>query len=257
MPKSLNRTTPTEWLLARLTTPTRATAILGDLLEISATRGRLWFWFAYTRTLIFLGWRIPVALLCAYFFYEWLGIRLAWIVNSPLIHFYINLPHNAAARIPGWLVNPLFNFFDSLWFILPFALVRFGLRDRLTQLASAIFVLTIPFFILMPAEMDFSGLATAVIVIASLSLRTWRRPMIVLAASIAPVAVATLFSPMLLHIFLSRWQGQCVIFLFRVVPVLPNRALNLCIAALVCSLLHRHLLQPKPADLHHSGATHA
>lgn len=42
MPKA----TLAEALLARITGPTRAAAILGDLLELSATRGRLWFWTA-------------------------------------------------------------------------------------------------------------------------------------------------------------------------------------------------------------------
>ena len=41
--------------------PTRAAAIIGDLTEMAATRGRLWFWAAYPRTLISLGWRTPVA----------------------------------------------------------------------------------------------------------------------------------------------------------------------------------------------------
>ena len=39
--------TPAEWLLARLTEPERAAAIYGDLTEMAATRGRLWFAAAY------------------------------------------------------------------------------------------------------------------------------------------------------------------------------------------------------------------
>ena len=52
-----SRTAPTEWLLARIAGPNRAAAIMGDLVELSSTRGRLWFWTAYARTLISLGWR--------------------------------------------------------------------------------------------------------------------------------------------------------------------------------------------------------
>jgi hypothetical protein len=56
-----------ESLLARLTTRTRAAAILGDLLELSATRGRLWFWTTYARTLLSLGWRTaPAAFVLAF-----------------------------------------------------------------------------------------------------------------------------------------------------------------------------------------------
>ncbi len=46
-----------EWLLARVTDPTRAAAMLGDLTEMAATRSRLWFLTEYIRTLISLGWR--------------------------------------------------------------------------------------------------------------------------------------------------------------------------------------------------------
>ena len=49
------KTAVPEWLLARFVGPVRATAILGDLLEISTTRGGLWLWAAYARTLISLG----------------------------------------------------------------------------------------------------------------------------------------------------------------------------------------------------------
>ena len=45
-----------ETLLARLTTADCAAAILGDLTELSATRGRLWFWTAYARTLLSQRW---------------------------------------------------------------------------------------------------------------------------------------------------------------------------------------------------------
>jgi hypothetical protein len=54
-----------ESLLARLADKDRAAAIYGDLVELSATRGRLWFWTVYARTLISLGWRTPVAFVVA------------------------------------------------------------------------------------------------------------------------------------------------------------------------------------------------
>ena len=50
-----------EALLARLTDPTRAAAIYGDLVELAASRGRAWFWLAYLRTLATLLWRTPTA----------------------------------------------------------------------------------------------------------------------------------------------------------------------------------------------------
>ena len=54
-----------EALLALIAGPARAAAILGDLTEMAATRGRLWFYAAYARTLFSLTWRIVLALFVA------------------------------------------------------------------------------------------------------------------------------------------------------------------------------------------------
>ena len=110
----------TEWLLARLTTPTRAAAIMGDLDELAATRARLWFWIAYTRTLISLGWRTPVAFLCAY-----ACTRSYWLLTA--MHTSMNwLLHSVHLAGPAEgmplemrllpMMGPLF----GLYFLAPF-----------------------------------------------------------------------------------------------------------------------------------------
>src|ERR1019366_8492863 len=76
-----------EWLLARVTDPTRAAAILGDLTEMAATRGRLWFWTAYARTLITLGWRAPVAFVFAMASMRFIfGTVFPWLWNHRTTH---------------------------------------------------------------------------------------------------------------------------------------------------------------------------
>ncbi len=62
-----------EWFLSQNIGPQRASAIMGDLEELAATRGRLWFAAVYLRTLITLGWRSPVALVAASVCTYWLG----------------------------------------------------------------------------------------------------------------------------------------------------------------------------------------
>jgi hypothetical protein len=233
-----------EWLLARFVGNERAAVILGDLLEIATTRGRLWFWSAYARTLISLAWRTPLAFLCAYAFSGWIATNGFMIINSLRRHFLWNVhPYYPPAV---WRI-PLGDSILALWFILPFVLVQYGYRDRLTQLASAVFLLTLPYFSLTGAGINFAGLATAATILAAMCLNTWRRPMVVLAATVAPIVVAIILSPKLWYVLISRGyrfespQLQRAMTLYRVG--------ELCIAAIVCSFLYRRLLQKKPTDL--------
>src|ERR1035438_3158138 len=64
MPNQI-KTSPAESLLALFAGSDRAAAILGDLTEMAATRGRLWFVAAYARTLFSFTWRIVLALFVA------------------------------------------------------------------------------------------------------------------------------------------------------------------------------------------------
>lgn len=255
----MHKSSHSEWLLARFVGEQRAAAILGDLLEISTNRGRLWLWAAYLQTLIQIGWRTFVAFLCAYAFSTWVAmggfptIRALFGSFSSNIHrkapqaiwhiFVRSAHHTAPFAI--WHV-PLGDSLIALWFILPFVLVRFGFRDRLTQLAAALFLLTMPFFSLSPIGVNFAGFVTAALILASLCLNGWRRPMVVLIATVAPVAVAILVSPKVWYLFLSRGYGfdspqlQWATGLYRVV--------ELSLAAIVCSFLYRRLLQKKSAD---------
>ena len=252
MPKSqlakspLVQPAPAEWLLARVAGPTRATAILGDLLEISSTRGRLWFWIAYLRTLVSLGWRAPVAFLWAYIctLHPWLG----YIIFGSLGIFHL-IPPNDPAHAGRSSQMLLQLFLNAINLIIPFALVRFGRRDRFTQLACAIFLLTIPLYSHTQGGTEIADIAAAAAILAALSLPAWRRPMIVLAATAVPVAIANkLWIPVQLFLFAKGYgfaspyaYGPVTAFSF----VTLYRTFELCIAAIACSLLHRLLLQKK------------
>src|ERR1019366_5508664 len=116
-----------EWLLARITDPTRAAAIMGDLTEMAATRGRAWFWTAYARTLVSFTWRIVLALFVA-------DIGRQMIFD--LFHLYIRHTPAAWRNATGsWLdllnsSGPLLAcILSTLWFVLPFAVLRYGRRD--------------------------------------------------------------------------------------------------------------------------------
>ena len=240
----------TEWLLARIAGPDRAAAIMGDLTEMAATRGRLWFAAAYVRTLVSLGWRAPVAFLCAYICtrHNWLG----YVIFGSLGLFH-RIPPNDPAHTGRRSQMLLELFLIALNLILPFVLVRFGLRDRLTQLASAIFLVTIPLYCNTQGGREIADIAIAVTLLASLSIHVWRRPMIVLAATAIPVAIAnSLWNPLQFLLFAKGYgftgpYGYARPQFYQIMAL--YRTLELCIAAMACSFLYHWLLQKKPTDL--------
>jgi hypothetical protein len=199
-----------ERLLARITDPTRAAAIFGDLLELAATRGRLWFWTAYTRTLISLGWRTPAAFLIAL-----TSVRI-------MVFVYPRWVHHVLRHLTGeWPVSmflgqlavafgPLLNAIAMcLWFALPYAWMRFGLRDRLTQFACVLFFCTLPVFSFQMWLIDLSSILTMLAVDHQRFIT---------------------FSP-------TKGVGWL------------TTAFALSVAAIVCSRLHRWLLKPPaPSD---------
>jgi hypothetical protein len=236
--------TAAEALLALFAGRERATAIFGDLTEMAASRGRRWFWTAYLRTLVTFGWRSPVALVCAYICtrHNWLG---AVIFGS--LGLFHRIPPNDSAHTGHRSQFLLISFLIALNLVLPFVLVRFGLRNRLAQLATAIFLLTIPLYSLTLEGQKITDYAIAATVLAALSLPAWRRPMIVLAATLAPVAVITSLWPHPEFFLYTRGYGfftpQMLWFLAL------YRTLELCITVIACSFLYRLLLQQKPTDL--------
>ena len=233
-----------EWLLARLTDPTRAAAILGDLTEMAAIRGRLWFWTAYARTLISLGWRTPVAFVLALASKRFIvqailpfdvGHRVSQLVEAGLFVAY-----NPQLRLISWNLTMVL----ARWliFALPFVLMRFGLRNRLAQLTCALFLFAVPVYALRPWIMDLSGLLIAATVAAALISAPWRRPMIVLAATTV-TAIATTVSGLNLlglvfhHNFLWLTAFDVAIY----------DAIGLALAVIFCLYLSGLLLRQRPA----------
>ena len=72
--------------------------------------------------------------------------------------------------------------------------------------------------------------------------------MIVLIATVAPIALAIIATPKLLwYVFRSRGYDFASPQLQRFMTL--YRAVELCVAAIVCSFLYSRLLQKKPPDL--------
>jgi len=238
---NISRTAPAEWLLARVAGSTRATAILGDLTEMAQTRGRLWFWIAYARTLVSLGWRTPVAFLLAIASVKFMLVRVLHLVAHYGAHhlgdvgLFGEMNREVLWNLPMVIAQCLF-------FALPFVFVCYGRRNRLTQLACTLLLITIPVYTALPWVRDLSGVLTLLAIVAALLLSLWRRPVIVLAAtSVTAIAVVTTCAYILTSVFHHRKVFAC-------------EAIGIAIALMVCSHLHGWLLEERPALI---GDTHA
>jgi len=121
-----------EWMVSRFTGEKRAASIVGDLLELKPRKGSLWFWLSLARVVMAVAWRRPLAFIAAFMFGAWACSGLqsteSMGINAMLSHQF------------PWM-NLFWTFFYMLWFVLVYTAIRYGLRDRVTQLALA---LTIP-----------------------------------------------------------------------------------------------------------------
>lgn len=181
----MRKMSATEWFLTRVTDRARAAAIMGDLIELAATRGKLWFWTAYLCTFISLGWRTPAAIVAAIVFTKYLRHTIAFRLQ-PRWNFHVHEPGLFGQPHPHidafcWTVSLSVLF--CTFIVFPYVAVRFGLRNRLTYLAGILFLLAIPTYSMIPWVYELTGLLITLIIVAALASPLWRWPMIFLAAN--------------------------------------------------------------------------
>jgi len=237
-----------ESLLALVAGPDRAAAIYGDLTEVSHTRGRLWFWTAYARTLAILSWRIVVAVVVATSLYQLLGNTL----------FHAHMRH--APPGPHLPMLLIFWFEPSFpWFVLPFSVMLYGLRDRFVHLTAIAALGTTIAFLFLP-RFSFAGVVITLALIAlALLFSGWWKPATVLAATVAfafwcGIAAGHLSMFLRSHDYIPAY-GHGIAGLE---PMLAFRG-SMLASAYLCARLHRWLLQsPNPtAPVQLAGDTNA
>ena len=235
-----------EWFLSQDLGSERAAAIMGDLEELALTRGRLWFFAAYFRTLFTFTWRIVLALVVA-------TVIRQIIVNS--FHVYLIHTDTVWRTTNGpFLINtmgPLLAFITQpLWFVLPFAAVRYGVRDHFVQLTFAVAVGTTVAFLFIPFASLTCAIATLVLAAAAFFSSTWRKPLAVLlctgAAGFLALAAVNAIDTALLARHPALWTSH----FFRHYGMMLIFRSSLLALAIVCSRLHKLLLgDPSPPDL--------
>jgi hypothetical protein len=166
-----------ESFLAMSAGHSRAAAIYGDLTEMAASRGSLWFAAAYLRTLFSLAWRPGFAFVGGLLS---LNFLFCLFVNA------FQIPQAPLARFLAYIVAGTGGI---VWFALPFIAIRFGWKDRLTRLSFALFLSTLPGFsgglshFSIPL-LQGAGIATLAILAAALISTSWRRAGLILVATI-------------------------------------------------------------------------
>lgn len=225
-----------ESLLALFAGSARAAAIYGDLVELSATRGRLWFFATYTRTLLSLTWRTPVAFLCGVGVFD---------VAFPLFQAWMHhMPHAWRTRAadpllthmgPGLALATL-----PLWFAVPYAFIRYGLRDRVAQLLCVVSLGATLALLYIPWLSTACAVATALLVAGALLSANWRRPMAILVVALGAGSATLAGSAVLFRTFAPRSSSAngTLTGTLEIATTLAMFAL-----AFVLARLHRRLLE--------------
>jgi hypothetical protein len=234
-------TSPAESFLALIAGPDRAAAIFGDLTEMATTRGQFWFAAAYARTLFSLTWRIVLALFVAD-----IGRELMFNLAGA---YFRNTPATWRTTDGPYLLNhmgPLLAcIMSTLWFALPFAAVRYGLRDRFVQLTFVVAMGTTVAFLFIPWASLICAAATVTLAAVALLSRTWRKPLEVLlwsgAAGLLVIATADAIRLRVLVQIVQNHRllaGNAFAVFFQI---------GLLTLAFVCARMHTLLLEP-PSD---------
>jgi hypothetical protein len=239
-----------ERFLAFIVGRTRASAIYGDLVELAVAHGRLWLCIAYVRTVVALTWRTPAALIAVLLslrYFRRTTVKWFMLLSHPNVRDNVQFVHSGFGHYIflvyrwlgwfGWLWN-----FRTLWLLLPYIVVRYGARSRLSYLAYALFLVGLPAYLFRPIPGVASQVAGVVIVAVALSYQHWRREMLFLAINSAvasAIYLITIVLPDPLHIF-HHGHGPFPLGLFR---MRIDEVIIVAVIFLLCPPLHRWLLE--------------
>lgn len=169
-----------EWILARLTAPSRAASIVGDLLENRSEKGTLWFWRSFAGIVLAVAWRRPLAFASAFY----LGLYSLGALQMPIYGM-------AATHRPPEAWMPVFAVLGGigiiLWMAAPYAAIRFGLRDSFAQLALVFggLITVITFYWWIPAVLSACLVLAFSLITASMFVVQRRRASLALAVATA------------------------------------------------------------------------
>lgn len=165
-----------EWILACFIGRTKASSIVGDLLETTQHRGVLWFWFSFASVFVSSFWRSLLGYVAGYFLAEY-SLR---VLDASIHNIY-------AAHQPllkeGMVLSILQLFAVIACVNSAYSLFRFGFRDYFAQLSavfSAIITMCVYYWWLRPVTIPC---LVALTLVTLASLFTARRNALIAFAS--------------------------------------------------------------------------
>jgi hypothetical protein len=224
-----------EWLLRRVTTDDHAAAQVGDLLELSRSRGSFWFWRAVLSNVVYGGFRFTLAFVSAFAFSQIIAIH--W--NNGALG---NQPDLNSVYTSGMLI------LVPLLTVPVFLLLRFGWRDAHARFSLLFALLAGGSLLSYPHPIVRWVFPAAAILIASFVLAKGRRDDRIPLQSLAQLgaAVAISFGGLAMYFLalLSLWVVLSYLLsfpetFFRVAVTLSTHPANDLINAFVCFLIVR------------------
>jgi hypothetical protein len=224
-----------EWLLRRVATPDDAAAQAGDFLELSRSRGSLWFWRATLSSVAYGGFRFTLAFVSAFAFSQ--IIAILW--NHGALG---NQPDRNSVYTSGMLI------LVPLLTVPAFLLLRFGWRDAHARFSLLFALLAGGSLLSYPHPIVRWIFPAAGILTASFVLAKVRRDDRILLQSLAQLGAAVGISLGGLAVFLLALLCAWVVLsyllsfpetFFRVAVTLSTHPVNDVINAFVCFLIVR------------------
>ncbi|HEY4382448.1 MAG TPA: hypothetical protein VGN01_19015, partial [Acidobacteriaceae bacterium] len=151
-------------------------------------------------------------------------------------------PTHAIGPWANLINSMLYESVSTLWFVLPFAAVCYGTRDRFVRLATVTALATTMGFWFGPWGPAILFSVPVGIGLAALASTTWRKPALILAgtAAVNVLVMLAIRAPQIYLINLLHAHPHSV--LAHYAPMVVFRS-SLVGVALVCSRLHRLLLE--------------
>jgi hypothetical protein len=240
-----------EWIIARLSDRDRAASIIGDLLESGGERNPVWFWWSVAGVVVSLTWRGLVGLAVAY---ECLSVLnhakgLAQCPQGRGSWFAVGYecPSSALVHQPPHVWVPIFaviGFVSGLLCVIaPYAVVRYGFRDRFAQLTLALCApsIVVGFYWWVPAVAFAYVVLVLTIISISGAFAYGRRALFVLAAALVCGYGGLELAPRLADWYLELASPSVIrtVIAHDSVPILW-----VAIAAMAIELMHRLLMRP-------------
>ena len=231
-----------EWMIACLAGRERAASIVGDLVEAGEDEHAIRFWYAVDGILVALIWRRIVAYGAA--------LVAVYIVYATLPLFWAYGTHHPKHSPPyAWRIvfTVVLMCFVNLVFATLYSAIRFGLRDKLTQIALY-FCATSGIGLLwwwVEPVLAISCAISALLLLFSMTASSRRRPMLTLM-----IALGSGLAGFLLASQIARAFGRLVLHSATNYPLVMRSVTPAAffLLAAACGWTHHFLLEPSPED---------